>query len=132
MQSDTLVCVIGEPNEMETKYSKITRKMQKYYWGVIIKSILEYNKETGIIVNQEINMEVDDEVELDYILRYYFYYQMVNINGVEIRMPKPLKLSKANRVEVCRYMDKVIRYMSTKELYIPTSDEDWWKNVLDK
>lgn len=130
---ETLVLYIGNEQDVDSKVSKISRQMQKYYFGVILKTILDFNQETGIYKDNNTGMQYETVEELDYLMRYCFYYNMVDVNGVELRMPKTLKLSKANRPEVCHYFDRIMKFFASKHgLVIPSPDDGWFNDLLDE
>lgn len=132
LDSDKLTICIGKREDVEAKTSKISRQMQKFYYGALLPQIIEFNKETGIIVDSQTEMEITDIDAMDYFLRYFFYYSMQQVNDVEFRIPKTLKLTKAERPAVCNYFNMLIIYMAKKGLVIKTPEDDWWNELLEK
>ncbi|QDP49756.1 MAG: hypothetical protein Unbinned6284contig1004_25 [Prokaryotic dsDNA virus sp.] len=108
----------------------ISRKMQEFYYSCILTQVLEFNLNSGVLKDGTTGMLYETVNELDYLLRYYFYYKHLNINGIEVRMPKTLKLSKADRKDVCLYFDRILRYFQVKHNFTIQTPEDDYINKL--
>ncbi len=108
----------------------ISRKMQEFYYGCILNQVLEFNLNSEVLKDGTTGMSYETVDELDYVLRYYFYYQYFDVNGVEIRIPKTLKLDKANRKDACLYFDRILRYFQVKHKFTIQTPEDDYINKL--
>ena len=108
--------------KVEKEDKSISRRMQNYYFGVLIKTILDWNVETGVFLYEGTDEEVVDKDEMDSILRNYFYNTKVVINGKVLKLPKTLKLNKANMSECCEYFDVLKRHFAKQDLFIEDYD----------
>ena len=116
----------------EKEMNSITRKMQSFYFGVILKQIKEWNIETGVFCYEETDEPILDIDILDSFFREKFYSVKVSTaKGVSI-IPKTLKLSKANRKDVLEYFDTIIRIMAKLGLFIETMELENLRNMINE
>jgi len=107
---------------VEEEKSNISRQMQKFYFGYLIEVIKDWNIETGIFCYEGTETTIIDKDEIDYILREFFFCKKVSVKDRVIKIPKTLKLTKANMKECCNYFDTLIRFFAEKDCFINTYD----------
>lgn len=130
-QLNHIIKIMKELNEKGKEFTveisqknTATRQQQKYYFGVIINCIVEWNEESGVFTEEDSTIPIRDKDVIDDILRQKFYYKRVCVGDKAIKVKKTLNLSKSNRHEVITYFDTVIDYMSERGCFIPLPDED--------
>ena len=107
---------------VEPEKHNISRQMQRFYYGHLIKSIIQWNIETGIFCYEGTETTITDQDEIDYILREFFFSKKVTIKDKVVKIPKTLKMTKANMKECCDYFDTIMRFFATKGLDITGYD----------
>jgi hypothetical protein len=111
--AEKLVRITVEPAK-----SNISRQMQKFYFSHLIGEIIQWNIKTGTFTYGDTGQTVVDKDEIDYILREHFFYKKVVIGKKVTKLPKTLKLNKANMKECCDYFDVIIRFFAEKDCFI--------------
>ena len=108
--------------QVEPEKHNISRQMQKFYYSHLIGTIINWNIETGTFCYEGSETTITDKDEIDYILREFFFYKKVVIKNKVVKIPKTLKINKANMKECCNYFDTIIRFFATKGCFIDIYD----------
>jgi len=107
---------------IEPENGNISRQMQNFYFGYLIKEIINWNIDTGTFTYYNTKETIVDKDSIDDILREHFYFRRVVIGDKITKIKKPLKLNKANMKECCDYFDTIIRFFADKNCFIDTYD----------
>jgi hypothetical protein len=116
--------------EFSNPKNSISRQMQKFYFSYLVESVKQWNIKTGVFCyedlpnedGEKVDLTITDNDEIDHILREHFFYKKIVVGKKITKLPKTLKMNKANMKECCEYFDTLIRFFSDKGLFIETYD----------
>jgi len=121
-----------EHSKLKKEQNSISRKMQRFYFKVIIEQIIEWNKTTEYFLDEDTGIAIVDKDLMDYFLRSAMYCVKIKTEKGSVRTPKTLKMNKANRKEVLDYFELIIRVMAVKGLAIQTIELGDLKSLIEQ
>jgi len=107
-----------KPFDIEVKAVKdrVSRNQQAYIFGVIYPRLKQGLLDCGY------ELQNISEDQFDHFMREMFYFDVVKTSKGERKLPRRLCFSKANKDEVSKYIDDLLRFASQVGIYIPSME----------